>query len=56
MPLRLRVPFFVGTIPGIPAEDGSKVRSWPWCLWCLFEAEIGAIHAKLLKELQHATQ
>jgi len=23
-----------------------------WCLWCLFEAEIGAIHAKELKEFQ----
>jgi hypothetical protein len=27
----------------------------PWCLWCLFGAEIGAIYAEQLKELQHAT-
>jgi hypothetical protein len=24
----------------------------PWCLWCLFEAEIGSIHAEQLKQLQ----
>jgi len=23
-----------------------------WCLWCLCEAEIGAIHAEQLKELK----
>jgi len=26
-----------------------------WCLWCLFEAEIGAIYAEALKELKQAT-
>jgi hypothetical protein len=27
-------------------------RSLLWCLWCLFEAEIGSIHGEGLKELK----
>lgn len=34
----------------LPGETGSGPG--PWCLWCLFEAEIGAIHANELKEIK----
>ncbi len=30
----------------------SRSRCFVWCLWCLFRAEIGAIYAEQLKELQ----
>jgi len=31
-----------------PGRTGGEAVV-PWCLWCLFEAEIGAIHAEQLK-------
>ena len=37
----------------IRAEYGSQAGGWVWCLWCLFEAEIGAIYAEQLKQLQY---
>jgi L-asparaginase len=27
---------------------------WPWCLWCLFWGEIGAIYAQRLKQFKQA--
>jgi hypothetical protein len=33
-------------------EHATQLR--PWCLWCLFGSEIGAIHAEELKELKQA--
>jgi len=35
-------------------EFGYCSRRLPWCLWCLFGAEIDAIHAEQLKELKQA--
>jgi len=37
---------------GGPLHASLVSFAMAWCLWCLFEAEIGAIYAKELKELQ----
>src|SRR5580704_3765121 len=34
--------------------NASRSRCSVWCLWCLLGAEIGAIHAEQLIELQNA--
>lgn len=37
-----------------PCRRGLGGEDIPWCLWCLFVAEIGAIYAEQLKQLQKA--